>query len=420
MTVTVEMIKREIITAKTLITKLINKCNSTENLSVNCITSKYQDICQRFEVLKTKQETLINMIDDAEVDGITDEIVDYQHEVEIKISEIKVKLDQINENNVEGVSRGEINKSDISIKMPELCLPRFADNNTNIFSYVQFKSSFSNGINSLPDMSNNTKFLYLRSQLSGRAYSLIENLAVQDNTYETAIHMLDKEFMNRTEIFVATMTDFMNSNSASSLDAACEVVLKFKTHLTELKKLQYDFDGNEASVEFVSMVLRQKLPAFFTREIGRICNNANPSYSEIFDKYAQVRQLLKDGKVERKNVNASKATNSYNSQKVTSGNERKVVSDRPKNNIPNNAGSLKTCKFCDSKIHYSSSCTVYKNADQRMQRAAELRLCTRCLSAKHVETNCSGKSGKIPFPCKICSQYTHATPMCKKPAVMTE
>ena len=413
MAVTLESIKREVTTAKILITKSINKLNSTENLSLTCIDSKYQDICQRFEVLKTKQETLVNMSDVDELDAITDEIIEYQHDVEIKLSNIKATIDQNNENNIEGNGSGNSNKVEAKIKMPEIQLPRFTDNAINIFSYVQFRSSFYNAVSSIPDISNSTKFLYLRSQLSGRAYSIVENLAVQDNTYETAMQMLDKEFMNRTEIFVATMTDFMNSNPANSLEAACEVVLKFKTHLTELKKLQYDFDGNEAAIEFVSMVLRQKLPAFFTREIGRICDKANPSYTEIFDKYAQVRQLLSDGKVERKSMNTTRGTNSY-SQRVINGGERKFVPDRSNNKIPSNVGSSKTCKFCDSKAHYSSSCTVYDKADVRERRAAELKLCTLCLSTKHLEVKCSGKFGKLPFPCKCCSQYTHTTPMCKK------
>ena len=413
MAVTLESIKREVTTAKILITKSINKLNSTENLSLTCIDSKYQDICQRFEVLKTKQETLVNMSDADELDAITDEIIEYQHDVEIKLSDIKATIDQNNENNIEGNGSGNSNKVEAKIKMPEIQLPRFTDNATNIFSYVQFRSSFYNAVSSITDISNSTKFLYLRSQLSGRAYSIVENLAVQDNTYETAMQMLDKEFMNRTEIFVATMTDFMNSNPANSLEAACEVVLKFKTHLTELKKLQYDFDGNEAAIEFVSMVLRQKLPAFFTREIGRICDKANPSYTEIFDKYAQVRQLLSDGKAERKAVNAARVTNSH-SQRVINGNERKFVPDRTKNKIPSNGANSKVCKFCNEQSHYSSVCTIYKTADARERRAAELKLCTLCLSSKHLEDKCSGKFGKLPFPCKCCSQYTHTTPMCKK------
>ena len=416
MAVTLDSIKREITTAKTLITKLINKINSTDNLSVTCMTSKYQDICQRFDVLKSKQEVLLNMIDVTEVDALTDEVIDYQHDVQIKLSEIESRINQNNANNIEAASSGgDTNKTDIQIKMPELKLPRFTDNATNIFSFVQFKSSFMNALNALPDMTNTTKFLYLRSQLSGRAYSLIENLAVQDNTYETAMNMLDKEFMNRTEIFVATMSDFMNTNPVSSLEAACDVVLQFKTHLTELRKLQYDFDGNEAAVEFVSMVLRQKLPSFFTREIGRICDKANPTYNDIFDKYVQVRQLLSDGKKEHKVMNAPKLASSYN-KRVINGNERKFVSDLAKNKIPSNASSGKICKFCESKLHYSSGCNVYINAEGRVKRATELKLCTRCLSAKHSEPNCSGKFGKIPFACKICAQYTHATPMCKNAA----
>ena len=264
-----------------------------------------------------------------------------------------------------------------------------------------------NAVSVFPDMANTTKFIYLRGQLSGKSYSLVGNLKVAEDTFDVAINMLDTEFLNRNEIFAATMNKFINSQTATSLESACEVVLNFKTQITELQKLNYDFKDNEASVELVSLILRSKLPKFFSIELGRLCNKANPNYMEICDKYAHIRQLLAD-KTDRKQPANIKSAASTNQRFSTSG---IAAHEKPK---PRTALTSKSCKFCGDNAHFSANCTKYSSPELRAKRAIQQNLCVRCLSDRHSEDNCQGRNAKIPFACKICNQHTHVTPMCKK------
>lgn len=421
-----EVLKREISTAKTLLTKLINKINS-DVIPADTLTALYQDACKRFEAVKAKQGDLMSISESQndEVDEvIADEIIEYQIATQQKLCEIQNKYLTVSDNqSTNNADRTRIGTS--YLKMPELKLPKFSDNSENLFSYVQFKSGLLNGLSAFPEMSCTTKFLYLRGQVSGKAYSMIENLAVEEATFETALNILDKEFQNRSEIFIATMSAFMNQTPATNLEAACEVVMNFTHKLHELKNLKYDFSGGEAGMEFVSMILRNKLPKFFTIEIGRLVNNSNPSYEQIIESYPRVRQLLQDFRKPKQLPESNPKPQGANRNAVNNGSNYKQASARSHstpgsqskdssnlNNVIKHP--VKQCKFCNATEHFSAHCTKYKSYVQRNQRAIDLKLCTLCLSTKHTETDCPGKSGKIPYACKTCALYSHVTPLCPK------
>jgi hypothetical protein len=408
-----ETLKRELTTSKSLLTKLVNKINGSD-MPMNAMFALYQDASKRFELIKTKQEALINASEDAD-EVLTDEITDYQVDMQMKLSEILTRTESVVSVEQSSTAGNSASGSGSYLKMPEMQLPKFADNSENLFCYIQFKSGFMNGLNAFPAMSNNTKFMYLRSQLSGKAYALIENLVVDETTFETAVKILDKEFKNRSEIFIATMSAILNEPPSTTLEAACDVVARFRTKMHELQKLDYDFSNNEASVEFVSMILRSKLPKFVNIEIGRLTDKSNPSYEVIIDNIMKVKMLLQDcykakpeksvptNRPQRFMANSSKPDYST---KASYSNQQKTTSN-----------TVKTCKFCSSSNHYSIGCMKYQNYEQRQARARELKLCIRCLSSKHGEETCSGHDNKIPYPCKVCQNHNHVSPMCRRAVV---
>jgi len=420
-------LKREISTAKTLLTKLINKLKS-DVIPSDTMTELYQDACKRFETIKTKQGNLMSLSEDqGEVidEAIADEIIEYQIATQQKLCDIQNNHLTVRDNhNTNNSDRPQIGTG--YLKMPELKLPKFSDNSENIFSYVQFKSGLLNGLKAFPEMTCTTKFLYLRGQVSGKAYSMIENLVVDEAAFETALTMLDKEFQNRSEIFTSTVTTFMNQPPATNLETACELVMNFTHKLHELKNLKYDFASGEASVELISVLLRNKLPKFFTIEIGRLVKNSNPSYEQIIESYPRVRQLLQDYRKPKQDKSESNqkpawvnrnAVNNVSNDKLSSARPHTKPGPLPKTSSnPNNVINhpAKQCKFCHAAEHFSAHCTKYKSYVQRKQRAIELNLCTLCLSTKHTETDCSGKGGKIPYACKGCAQYSHVTPLCPR------
>ena len=412
------IIKRELKSEKAILTKLLNKI-SPETSTSSVLQTLYDDACKRFENIKVKQDQLVTLARDEESDELATTVVDYQVEISGRLAVIndmiKIQTD-LQPDATPETNRGSVTQN-LQIKMPEISLPKFSDNHDNLFNYVNFKSAFKNALAAAPNMLAATKFLYLRSQLEGKAYSLIENLAVDETTYEVALGMLDKEYLNRSEIFNATLSTFINQNPANSLEAACQIVLNFKTNLTELRKINYNFDEGEATKELLSMLLRNKLPKFFTVEIARTCNCSNPSYLQILDNYQQVRRLLTDNKrVAPKSGDTDRiAPMQYRRQPDNNRLPQRVQGQGRLNVGANKSDSnvFKACKFCKATGHYSAGCNTYKTPEQRANRARELKLCWRCLSPKHTAETCAGVRNKLPFECKICRSHEHVTPVCK-------
>ena len=407
-------IKRELQASKTVLTKLLNKINN-EQPPLATLQSLFCDVKNRFQKIKDLQDQLIGLTDDAENENMATVMVDYQFDVQQKLSVISDKInEQLETVTIANSDSGRNSiSSGVQLKLPELTLPKFSDNKTNLFNYVNFRSAFLNAIMAVPEMMETTKFIYLRAQLSGKAYNLVENLAIDETTYGIALAALDKEFLNRQEIFNASMSQIMNQTPANNLDSACQVVLNFKTNLIELNKIKYNFQDGEATRELVSMILRSKLPKFFTVEIARACGQANPSYTDIIENYQQVRRLLADNnRSAPKKPESDRAQLMQYKKQTDMSRYQRVAHERKTHNGEGNI--LKNCKFCNANNHFSANCVKYRTHVQRINRARELKLCVKCLSAKHFTETCSGSRNKLPFACKICKGHDHVTPICKE------
>ncbi|KAH7714691.1 Pao retrotransposon peptidase family protein [Aphelenchoides avenae] len=66
------------------------------------------------------------------------------------------------------------------------------------------------------------------------------------------------------------------------------------------------------------------------------------------------------------------------------------------------------CAFC-GRDHFSAKCDIYSSLQQRIKRASDKGLCTRCLRGKHASTKCAVKLG----PCRECSRRHHIA-LCDK------
>ena len=73
------------------------------------------------------------------------------------------------------------------------------------------------------------------------------------------------------------------------------------------------------------------------------------------------------------------------------------------------------CKFCGMSNHSSVHCKRFGNYPDRLARVKELNRCSLCLSTKHEEASCLGKTNKLPYKCHSCGQLSHVTPMCPSP-----
>ena len=408
----VAKLTREVQTAKNKLTKFIEILKNDDELEHSAKKSILDDCQKQFDAIKDKQETLQNSIEENEMDQFITEIAEYQTKMFSELSSLQNTI----QNNA---SNEEVHTNPIQLKAPKLELPSFSDNKSCAFNYVNFKSAFTNTMNSLPGIDNATKFIYLRAQLTGRAFSLIANLNVSEEAYETALSLLDVEFLNRSDIFIKTMTQFINSEPANNLETACNSVVNLRSTMTELQNLGFDLMETEASNQFVSLIFRTKLPNFFVREIARNCKSPHPDMNDFFENYAQVKQLLQDNKIIEKAPKT--AVTKKNADKTpTEVNGKNSTKNNSATNLQGNSKQTeKTCKFCQLSNHTTTNCRKYDSYESRKRRTAELGLCSHCLSGKHATEKCLGKNDKLPFNCVRCKSNGHVTPLCSTNNIIT-
>ena len=115
-------------------------------------------------------------------DEYNNKIIQALADIQIKHDEIAAELPARLPNTV--AQTGSV--PNIQLKLPGLKIVRFSDNSSNLFAFFQFKSSFINAMESISGVALTTKLVCLKSYLSGRALTLIENLPITDENYVAA------------------------------------------------------------------------------------------------------------------------------------------------------------------------------------------------------------------------------------------
>ena len=107
-------------------------------------------------------------------------------------------------------SAGGAATSSVNIKLPELTIALFADNSNDSFEYFRFYTSFNNALNSFKGVTKAVKLVYLKSYLQGPALALVENLPIENDSYDLARSLLRSEFFDRDLVVNYTLSCIIN------------------------------------------------------------------------------------------------------------------------------------------------------------------------------------------------------------------
>ena len=302
----------------------------------------------------------------------------------------------------------------IQLKLPEIKINNFSDNENNCFAYHQFKSSFNNALGAFPDLTDAHRLIYLKSSLSGRALSLVENLVVSDQSYADAVRVLDSEFLDRESIFNKIVKDLIAIKPMESLDNCNDFIVKMKSQILELSKINYEFMRSGTSGnELISHIIRSKLPRNIIVEISRRSSVTYPKIQHIFEHFFEIKKVFTINKVEKSQSTSSQSDGAKKistNQIKDNSNSSSSRSSTPR--FESNSDTPKGCKLCRKTNHGTSKCTEHPSYSDRVRQARLNGLCTRCLSSTHDETKCHGLTGKLKFPCTVCHKAEHVTPLC--------
>ena len=319
---------------------------------------------------------------------------------------IKTKLAQVKIANAE-VASVPVQQPDFALKLPELKCEYFSGEGTTNIQFHAFIAQFDNIIGFRTNLSNATKFTYLKSYLKGYALKLVQHLQISDENYDVALELLANEFLNKE----ALICDLLKKLLALSIKSDSYLDLKIYLNevrclLADLKSYGVDLFAEPAGNTLVSHIILHKLPRAFQQELSRKIGNNYPKIQEVFDNYVDIIQILQIREAPEK-VKPKISPNMSNHNKSFFPQGSKSAGAVMHSTLSKT--SVKNCKFCTCAGHTMLHCKKYPDYRSRINRCRELKICFACSSQNHCKKDCKKQ---LDFPCIFCKTNNHISALC--------
>ena len=308
---------------------------------------------------------------------------------------VKVLVNKFNSNSSQASETSAVPLPNYDAKLPNLNCSTFSGEGSSNLDYFSFHSQFQNVVGLRGNLSDATKFTYLKSYLRGYALKLVQHLQVSNQNYQVALELLSAEFLNKEALvddFIKRLLELKPKLDSSYL--GCKIYLnEIRCILSDLKLNNVDVLAENSAKLIVSHVVFNCLPTAFQHELISKLGTSFPNVEQIFETYADIVRTL--------NLKSSSSP-------------PKFEKSRDKRSVSTNFATdvyRKFCKFCACNNHTMLHCKRYVTVNDRKARCRELGLCPLCSSSKHRESGCNTK---LDFQCKFCNSSNHISALCNK------
>jgi len=268
------------------------------------------------------------------------------------------------------------------LKLPEIPLPTYSHLKTE--SLTQFLRSFEH-ILSKYNLTEYTRFVYLKRQLKGEPLTLINSLDESRQCYEAAKELLCEAFASEiTQKFDAikrlSELKLVKGGDAYSYISEMRVIVDLFKNLsiTEEVILQY--------------FIWNGLDECMQSQLITICNDNKPSLEminrNIFKALDRCTEVLEHKKIKEPRVIDASSN---------------AVNVRYGGNVPQRKPLF--CSLCSENLqnretsHSTKDCRVYPTVDAKLKRLREINACTTCGLMNHKSVECKFVFSKKCFNC---------------------
>ncbi|EFO85454.1 hypothetical protein CRE_09915 [Caenorhabditis remanei] len=290
----------------------------------------------------------------------------------------------------------------INVTLSSIKLPTF---NGNHLEYASFMDLFFTliGQKNIDDV---VKMQYLMLSLEGDAKALVQYLPITSENFSHALSILRDNYGDtyRTRHhLLRQLHDLPSVAFSKSTKDVKAFWTKATITLNQLKNIYPDCDNTTTAD-----ILIQKLPRFYISKLF-----GSGMYQEFIasqlllqlHRLIQADQLVST--IYNHPVREEKVTTmaAHTKHQHPRQREQQAVQESRRTS----AAPSSPCVFCASQEHYHRhhDCPTYRTANERHQRARELRLCFKCLR-QHDDYRSCPRTPK----CRIC-EGTHQTSFCK-------
>uniref|UniRef100_A0A5S6Q460 CCHC-type domain-containing protein n=1 Tax=Trichuris muris TaxID=70415 RepID=A0A5S6Q460_TRIMR len=265
--------------------------------------------------------------------------------------------------------------------LPKWELPKF---DGNVLDFTAFWDQFEAAVHSRNDVSDVTRFVYLRAALAGNALEAISGYSVTAANYPIVIEVLKNRFgkprvIIERHILALVQMERCESTSAQQLRKLHD---SFVQHVRALAALKKDpLKGQLSVAEILMAICKQKLPTpVRKRWEGKLTENGQQeddlnALLRYIESCLEIEECLIEGSARERR----KEKNSYNrnGQLSTASALHASVADHQK------------CVLCHGN-HKIAECNDFTamNVKSRWRFTKSAQLCFICLQAGHSAANC--------------------------------
>ena len=284
---------------------------------------------------------------------------DYNSEVKARLAQLKAK------NSIKPqVKCAKMDGTNCELKLPILQCGNFSGEGGQNLEFGAFITQFNNVIGLRSNISDSTKFTYLKTYLSGYAQKVIAHLQVTDGSYKVALELLEKEFLNVDAIVEDLFSKFLSlkpKHDSSYLPTKL-YINDVRCILSDLEHYDVDLLSNQACIKFISHIVLSNLTPTFRQELVRKVGSNYPTLEMIFEHYVEViRTICIQSDV-------TPETNTSYREKAGYSGIKSIASPTSTYNASDkrNVDYKKVCKLCLRDGHHSSHDDVPKIRGSRI------------------------------------------------------
>ena len=373
------------------------------------------------------------------IDTMLRQLKDFKDEVSIKAKVAVAKSDKelkeeikysqkMQSTSAQSGGTPQINTSTISsvYQLPTLQIKPF---NGTRKDWVEFYESFKCAVDS-GNGSDVEKLTLLRNLVDGEAKELIAGFRLEAKSYKEALQMLKDNYGDKDAYIRSLHTRLTNLKACVTLGDVRRFSIELERLARELLNSGEDIEGPS-----VYLALEKKLNKPFLRTILSKRSEGNnwsttqfrEALREAIQKEMAIQEVMNEYEREvprrpnRMSFQPMQRSNQFQRRSAPTQNQRQdftyatlAQGQQIKPNQIKRSSSRRPrvssnqtmdrqpqpnwkCAFCDEQ-HFNDRCVKYSTPQERLTRAKEKKLCTRCLRKVHTSFNCPKPS--MCFHCK--------------------
>uniref|UniRef100_A0A5S6Q5P7 DUF1758 domain-containing protein n=1 Tax=Trichuris muris TaxID=70415 RepID=A0A5S6Q5P7_TRIMR len=287
--------------------------------------------------------------------------------------------------------------------LPKWNLPVFSG---NVLEFVAFWDQFDSGVHSRQELSDVTKFIYLKSALRGPALEAVAGLSITSANYAIAVDLLKNRFGRPNVIVQNHILSLLEMPSCThaSAERLRQLHDNLNWHVRALCAMGKDPASQLSAADVLLCIFKMKLPHVIRKkwETELLINGGEVSLDTLFH-FLQTHVEVEESVTGATPSDAQKTVHFTRPRKpipterlsTTSMLQTSVVSDSCR------------CLLCSADNHEMAACPAFvrRSVKQRWRVAQQHRVCFVCLRQGHSSADCDARSQRCKFP--GCSNRSH-------------